>query len=71
MVELSSKPNPSIFWPIVGNVAGRAPNNLVADPVKPVQKMQRLRGESWGDRRFREDLAGADREDDRAVNLLV
>jgi hypothetical protein len=71
MVELSSKPNPSIFWPIVGNVAGRAPNNLVADPVKPVQKIQRLRGESWGDRRFREDLAVADQDREPAVNLLV
>ncbi len=71
MVELNSKPNLSLLWPIVGNVAGRAPNNLVADPVKPVQKMHRLRGESWGDRRFREDLAVADQDRDPAVNLLV
>lgn len=71
MVELSSKPNLATLWPIVGNIAGRAQQSLVADPVKPVQKVDRLRGKTGRDRRLQEDLAAAEQERQPVVNLLV
>lgn len=71
MVESTTKANINTLWPLMGYVAGRAQQSLVADPVKPVQKVDRLRGKTGRDRRLQEDLAVADQDRDPAVNLLV
>jgi hypothetical protein len=58
MVE-STKANINTCVVTLSAMAGRAQQSLVADPVKPVQKVDRLRGETGRDRRLQEDLAAA------------
>jgi len=71
MVDVTNKPNLSILLPLIGHQVGRVQNSLLPDPVRPVPRVNRLRGEGSGNRRNREDLTAAKQDHQPTVNFLV